>query len=692
MNRACFTQTTDLHEQIQHVSCIRPLKNNFVRMKTRILTFIIGYLLLITACKKDGDLFKIFGMNSAELMSSETSVVLTKETSANSVLALTWDNSELKLNTSDKSVGIPGSVPNQVIEVSSNSDFANVSEITPQSNSYSFIGVVLNTLGKNLGLKSGVSTPLYFRVTSALGVNTQPYYSNVVTVNITCYSIDMSLGFMLDSHLVDTGFKLYAANSDGEYLGFTGVTAWYNWFLLEGDGTTWGNLPLDGNAFALSKDATAWNFWYPGIGGCYYTTVSTANKQWTATNIPSLSVTGDVTTTMTFDRTTVKWYVSLTTTADNQKIKVNCTTAKQYTKVTSTDDASAISKTIGFVPHSDSTLTFDWNSAAAGDITFKKAGDYTLTFYLANPKSWTYQIKSGKTVVVEPISHYLYLPGIDDGTSGSWTFNNYLKLLSEDDSTFVGAVNVNSLWGYNMSLISGEWTNVYKMGSTEGTLKFKGASNITAPSAGLYLIQADLKHLTYSHTAISSLSYAGFNDDWTMKTLTATSVAGVYSSSVTINGPSQWGAKLYLNSDWNSFFGGDKGALAYKGTGITDDATIASGTYDLVTDLRNDASYVFLGNEVYVGGLNDVWDFTSVVLTKSSTGVYAGTATITSKSSWGIKIYLQKDNWDRFFGGSFGSMKYVGANITDDQSLAAGTYNVTADFLNHTCKFEAKKK
>ena len=40
MNRACFFKTQNLHEQNQHASCIRPLKNNFERMK--------HYRLLIT--------------------------------------------------------------------------------------------------------------------------------------------------------------------------------------------------------------------------------------------------------------------------------------------------------------------------------------------------------------------------------------------------------------------------------------------------------------------------------------------------------------------------------------------------------------------------------------------------------------------------------------------------------------------
>lgn len=657
-------------------------------MKTKTLTLIICCMAFFTACEKDGKLIKVSGLESSEFMASESNLVLTKETSSSSVLALTWNNSTLSI--SDASMKIPSSIPRQIIEVSATSDFETITTITPQSNTSAFTGAALNTLAKDLGFSAGVSTPLYLRVKIAYGDNTEPHYSNIITVNVTCYTIDMSIGFIMDSKKIDTGFKLYSTNSNGEYSGFAGVNAWYNWFLLEGDGTIWGNLGVDGNAFVLSKDESShWNFWYPGQGGCYYTTLSTTKKEWTATYIPSLKVTGDIETTMTFDKTNVKWYASITTTTANAIIKVTCDNASLYNKTTSTDDASAIAKTIGFIPHSDSTLTFDWSNGSAGNITIPEAGDYTVTFFLSDPKKWTYRVKSGLTHNVEPLSKYLYLPGIDDGISGNWTFNNYMKLVSESDSTFAGAVNVNSLWGYNMSLISGEWTNVYKMGATAGTLKFKGATNITAPTAGLYLIQADLKNLTYIHTAIGSLSYAGLNDNWTMVAMDATSVPGVYSSTVNISSVSPWGCKVYLNGGWDYFYGGANGVLNYAGSGITDDATIGVGTYDLIANIRNAASYVFLGNNVYIGGLNDVWDFTSVVLSKTSAGVYTGTATIATKSSWGIKVYIDQ-SWNRYFGGSFSSLNYLGANITDDQSLANGTYNVTVDFIHNTCSFTVK--
>jgi hypothetical protein len=658
-------------------------------MKTRILTLIICCSAFFTACEKDGALIKVSGLEPSEFMSSENSLVLTKEMASSSVLALTWNKSTLTI--SDPSMKVPVSVPNQIMEVSSASDFATFTTITPQNTTYAFTGAALNTLAKNLGFTAGVSTPMYFRMNMAYGDNMEPVYSNVITVNVACYTIDMSVAFILNADHEDTGFTLYSPTSNGLYSGFTGVTAWYNWYLREGDETIWGNLGIDGNEFEASSDQSShWNFWYPGLGGCYYTTLNTASKEWTATNIPTLLIRNGFEADMTFDRTTVQWSASFTTTAPNTTFKVQAIDARLYNRTTGTDDASAIARTIGFVPHADSTLTIEWDSTAAGFITIPEAGDYTLILSLADPKKWTYRVKSGFVIPEEPISEFLYLPGIDDGLpGGSWTFNNYLKLVNEDDSTFAGAVNVNSLWGYQMGLIKDDWENVYKMGSTAGTLAFKGASNITPPAAGLYLIQADLQNLTYSHTSITSLSYAGLNDNWTLAAMDATTIPGVYTSTVNIASVSPWGCKLYLNGGWDYFYGGANGVLQFGGPGIVDDATIGIGTYDLVANIRNAASYVFLGNNVYITGLNDVWDFTSAVLTKSSIGVYTGTVTITKTSSYGITIQLDQ-SWNRYFGGSLTNLVYKGANITGDQSLANGTYNVTVDFIHNTCTFAVK--
>jgi len=642
---------------------------------------------LFTACEKDGDDIFVSGLNSSTLQTSESDIVLSQETKDAAMLALTWNESELSISSTV--VSIPDDIPSVAIEISAAEDFKAFQTIEPESNIYSFTGGELNTMAKNFGYTPDESTPMYFRVNLAYGDNTNSYYSNVIVVNITSFSIDMSKGFVLDADQVETGFVLYAPDSDGEYSGFIGTTAWSNWFFKEGDGSIWGNEGADGKEFLLSSDESSmWNFWYPGFGGCYYTTVSTSAKEWTATYIPNLTVSGDVTAEMTFVKSEVKWFVSVSTATDNAVVKVSCSDAKLYNFSTSTNDDDAISKEIGFVADANGGLTFDMLAASAGDITFGVAGDYTLTFYLSDLTNLYYEITSGTIEETEPLSEYLYLPGVDDGISGSWTFDNYLHLVSEEDSTFAGVIDVNSLWGYNMSLEKDNWDDVYKMGDAEGTLEFKGANNITVSDPGLYLIQADLKNLTYSHTEVTSLSYAGFNGDWDLIQMTPEVVDGVYSGSVTVNEASEYGAKLYLNGEWDYFYGGESGNLSFGADGITDDASIATGTYDFIANIKNQ-TYVLLGDEVYITGLNDVWDFSSVVLTKASAGVYTGTATVRASSPYGMAIHIDQ-SWNRYYGGSFDSMSYLGENMTDVESLENGTYNITVDFIHNTCSFEVQ--
>ena len=640
---------------------------------------------LFTACEKDGDEIFVSGLNSSTLLTSESDIVLSQETKDAPMLALSWNESELSIG--NQAMSLPTDMPNTIIEISDTESFKNMQTLQPDENMYVFKGGALNTIAKNFGFTPDESTPMYFRMNMAYGDNTEVFYSNVIVVNVTSYFIDMTKGFILDGDKVDTGMLLYSPDADGDYYGFTGANAWGGWHLQEGDATVWGNVNADGTEFNLfSDEENHWNLWYPGVGGCYYTTVNTNTKKWTATSIPNLTLSGDVTGEMNFVKSEVKWYISVTTAVDNARVKVSADSTKVYDVSTGTVDSLAIVKELGMIPSAGGSLSFEMAIASASDFTFGTAGDYTLTLYLADPTNWYYEITQGLTVVEDPISEFLYLPGIGDGISGGWSFDNFIHLISEDDSTFAGVVTVNSLYGYNMGLEKDNWTDVYKMGDTEGTLEFKGANDITAPDAGLYLIQTDLKNLTYSHTEVSSLSYGGFNDDWSLVQMTPEVVDGVYSGSVTINEASEYGAKLYLNGEWDYFYGGASGNLSFGADGITDDASIATGTYDLIANIKSQ-TYVFLGEEVYITGLNDIWDFSSVVLTKASAGVYSGIASISADSPDGIDIHLDQ-SWNRYYGGSFDSISYLGAKMTDVQSLANGTYNITVDFIHNTCSFE----
>ena len=135
---------------------------------------------------------------------------------------------------------------------------------------------------------------------------------------------------------------------------------------------------------------------------------------------------------------------------------------------------------------------------------------------------------------------------------------------------------------------------VYKLGEGDanaGTLAFGTENNIPAPDGGLYFFDVSLKALTYKLTALGSEIYvAGLNkledETWTFEPLPAATTAGVFSGSITITQPSAWGFKIYLfDNNWDYVYGGNGGKLYYKGNGITDDATLAPGTYTLTVDL-----------------------------------------------------------------------------------------------------------
>ena len=138
-----------------------------------------------------------------------------------------------------------------------------------------------------------------------------------------------------------------------------------------------------------------------------------------------------------------------------------------------------------------------------------------------------------------------------------------------------------------MMLEAENWGSEFKQGETAGTLvpPPSGAGNIAAPEAGLWLIEADLKNLSYQYTEVSEVGYSGLNDDWAGITpLTAGETPGVFTAEVSISAPSEWGFQILLNNDWNLIFGADEGGLLYKGANINYD--LENGNYLLKVDFN----------------------------------------------------------------------------------------------------------
>jgi hypothetical protein len=558
-------------------------------MKAKVITKCLSALLAliaIAACQKDGERAYLSGLEENELSATATQLALTQDNSQQIVLSLVWSTSALTVSNSDKPAP---NVLAMYVQISTTGDFSSTFvEAEEKTPSKAYTGAEVNTIAKNLGLEPGVATPLYFRVRSSMGSNVESVFSNVVAVTVTPYSIDMSVGIILNASKEETNQTLASPQSDGIYTGFMGAAGWYNFFLLEGDGTIWGNTPEDGKDFMISSAEDCWNFWFPGTTGCYYVNINTNTKRWSAILIPELTVSGDIDALMTFDRSKVQWTtVFSVASASTLKIKLNVD-GRQYDATTGTGDEQAIAAPIAFAQDGETLRLAD----QAGDVTvtLPEAGEYTLVVDLSNPNLWTCQVVSG-SVVQEEVNPYVYLPGIGDG-EGSWTFDKYLSLYDEDNMAYAGTVNVNSAWGYTVNIEDNNWDDKYTLAEGDaysGTLVFKGETNLPTPEAGLYLIEISLKNTTYSLTPVENLYVVGLHDQWTFDVaLTATATPGVFSGNITINSASPWGFQIHIDDSWGHYYGGAAGKLYYKGANITDDASRPPGTYHMTVDLVNE--------------------------------------------------------------------------------------------------------
>lgn len=547
---------------------------------------------IMPSCEKDGDIITTSGLEDTEVVleGDIQDIVLSTDNLTALALTLYW-NENGKLSSSDPLVALPDYAISNTIQMAPDESFSTTVDFLMDNGVYSeqFTAEALNNAVGRIGFTPGTASLLYIRIKSTLGNNIEPSYSNVLVVSVTPYAIDMSLAVYLSSALEDTGHRLYSPASDGIYSGFIGAGSWENWWLLEANGVKWGNVGDDGGGvpFVTSSNDQAWNYWYPGVSGCYYTIVNTTAREWSALLIPSLTVSGDIEGEMTYNRKENIWTLTFNNATAGDKSITISGTGKQYNVSTSTDDAAAIDTPVAFAGSADA-LTFG-NTASAITVNVPVTGEVTLTLNLEDPKNWTLTTGEGGVEEEEPADPYLYFSGIDDGISGSWTFDNYLCLYNEDNKNYGGACNVNSLWGYQLYTIADDWSSNLTMveggNAYEGKLQAGEGSNITAPEPGLYLFDVSLSGMTYKVMPITTVSYAGLNDDWAMREMTATETPGVYTADVVKSANTPWGVKIYINESWDYYFGGGSGALKLYQDGFDGDNELENGNYVLTVDL-----------------------------------------------------------------------------------------------------------
>ena len=363
-------------------------------------------LTALVSCDESGDKIYLDGFKASNLMASASDVKLSVDNSKDIVLSMAWQNPTLLSSDDTKPAG--NGTLLTYLQASASEDFETVKEYTVSNLSKAFVGTDLNAVAKDLGLTPGESAPLYFRIKSQMGANMDAAYSNVCQVNVTPYLIDMSYINILDKDKDNVLTHLYSPASDGIYTGYMNASAWFNFYGKENDGTVWGNSATDGT-FAIDNTESAWNFWFPGVAGIYYTVIDTKAKEWKATLLKTVKLNGE---DMTYDAPNYAWVKVVTTTADNSPITIAATGA-EYSKATDTDDAAAVAKTLNYTL-ADGKMT---DSDAAGSVNISKAGTYTITVKVGEKSELTYSIESGDNSTPEPEASNTLCMFTKDGSS-----------------------------------------------------------------------------------------------------------------------------------------------------------------------------------------------------------------------------------------------------------------------------------
>ncbi|WP_194257156.1 DUF5114 domain-containing protein [Segatella copri] len=358
----------------------------------RNLMMLLCALTALVSCDESDDKIYLDGFKASDLMASASDVKLSVDNSKDVVLSLAWQNPTLLSSDETKPAG--SGVLKTYLQVSASENFTSEKEYSVTGLSKAFTGADLNAAAKDLGLSPDVSSPLYFRIKSQMGANLDAAYSNVCQVKVTPYLIDMSYINILNEKKDQVLTKLYSPNSDGAYSGYMNASSWFHIWGKENDGTIWGNVGQDGHVYEMDNTESAWNIWFPGQTGIYYTVLDTKAKELKPTYIKSMQLNGE---DMTYDAPNYAWTKVITTTADNTPVSIVATGA-EYSKATGTEDAAAKEKTLNYTL-ADGKMT---DSESAGSVNIAKAGTYTVTVKVGEHSQLEYTIVEGDQTTPEP--------------------------------------------------------------------------------------------------------------------------------------------------------------------------------------------------------------------------------------------------------------------------------------------------
>lgn len=360
-----------------------------MKLKLLVRTSLLSGILCMAAAACESDMEKVYlgPQEDVTLSGGSSDVILSPATPDALALTLYW-NGDGRLVLSDSLLQAPVNASDIAIELSRSADFAapTVINLEPTTRYYQLRSKDLNNILGLMGYDGTSAEPLYIRIRTTLAANQPPRYSNVMSLRVKNFVVHLDLATVLNKDGSETAMRLASPTENGIYTGFMGVSSWFNWWLKEGNGITWGNLGVAGKEFFADSESDHWNFWFPEPAGCYFTTVNTLERWWSALYVSGLSVSGDISGSMTYNRTSNRWTLTLPAGKSGPVSFRISGKGSLYDKLSGTDPARAAAKTFGFGGASDALTFGDRAAELSLDLP---SGTKSLILDLSNPLKWT---------------------------------------------------------------------------------------------------------------------------------------------------------------------------------------------------------------------------------------------------------------------------------------------------------------
>lgn len=555
--------------------------NNIIR--TVLLSGIVTFGLV--SCDSDIDPVYVQPSDEVSLGGASGDIVLTPDNPQALAMTIYWSG-DGKLALSDTLLQAPVNAADETIQLSKDETFTTTIDLSVEKGvrSRQFLCEELNSLLGRLGYEAEEKAPLYIRIKSVLAANLEPSYSSTLKVMVQSYRIHLTLGTVLDRDWNETTMKLASPEENGIYQGFMGVNGWTNWWFREANNVVWGNLGQDGMTFHASSADDHWNFWFPDPAGCYFTTLNTQEGWWSGLHIDNLNVGGDLNGEMTYNMKANQWTMPVNLpNAASVTITVSGK-GSLYNKET-TDMGPAIEQNVAFGGNSENLSFGETGSTITINLP---AGETTLVLDLSDPMA--FKIGAGEAAPEPEAEPRLYFSGVINWDG----FDDYLSLYDAGSVSYGGAHWIDSEWGYR-AYPQPDWATAYK--AADGATPLSGSlilaesdGNIPAPEKGLYVMDFNMKELTYQLTKVETVTFTGLNDDWSEHQMVQSEDnPEVFTAEFIKEKETPWGVKVLINNDWSLFFGGGNGNLVLGHSDATsgfdgDNALTVGETYILRVD------------------------------------------------------------------------------------------------------------